>query len=233
MDRSDAHHVTCTILRVLRSLTVIAEMHSVFAAQSGGPADYRCSPTGEPGLASEGLQGMSSAPAGEPRTCPGLFGWPGETTSGTEYFDAAQIAIHQPASVPVKRRSKAGRDLDVVSLSLARLAAPARHCGMRISGRELRLGCMGRAAADGQQVRWRLYERYLDDDDAVHPPTERMSAFVGALLKRWRDATEDVEEASPWSAGPLICGVGGPLVYLPLRWDRAEEASAYVAALAD
>ncbi|GAA1045746.1 hypothetical protein [Streptomyces murinus] len=78
-----------------------------------------------------------------------------------------------------------------------------------------------------------LYDRFLDDDDAVHPPTERISAFVGALLNRWRDATEDVEEASPWAAGPLICGAGGPLVYLPLRWDRAEEASAYVADLAD
>jgi hypothetical protein len=31
----------------------------------------------------------------------------------------------------------------------------------------------------------------------------------------------------------LVCGAGGPLVHVPLRWDRAEEASAYVAALAD
>jgi len=76
-----------------------------------------------------------------------------------------------------------------------------------------------------------LYERFLDDEHAEHPPTERISAFVGALLERWCDATEDVEEASPWAAGPLICEAGGPLVYVPLRWDKAEEASVYVAAL--
>ncbi|MEU1182861.1 hypothetical protein ABZ464_35525 [Streptomyces sp. NPDC005820] len=78
-----------------------------------------------------------------------------------------------------------------------------------------------------------LYERFLDDEHAEHPPTERIAAFVGALLGRWCDATEDVEESSPWAAGPLIHGAGGPLVYLPLRWDRAEEASVHVASMAN
>ncbi|MET9016389.1 hypothetical protein ABZX74_36705 [Streptomyces olivaceoviridis] len=64
-------------------------------------------------------------------------------------------------------------------------------------------------------------------------PSERIAAYVEALLERWRDITEDVEETSPWAAGPLIGGAGGPVIYFALRWDRAEEASAYAAALAD
>ncbi|MER6686719.1 hypothetical protein [Streptomyces olivaceoviridis] len=77
-----------------------------------------------------------------------------------------------------------------------------------------------------------LYDRYLDGEDE-EPPSERIAAYVEALLERWRDITEDVEETSPWAAGPLIGGAGGPVIYFALRWDRAEEASAYAAALAD
>ncbi|WP_331765765.1 hypothetical protein [Embleya sp. NBC_00896] len=77
-----------------------------------------------------------------------------------------------------------------------------------------------------------LYDHYLDAD-VVHPPSERIAAYVAALPQRWCDVTEDVGETSPWAAGPLIGGAGGPLVYFAMRWDRAEEASAYAAALAD
>ncbi|GHF55575.1 hypothetical protein GCM10018783_25930 [Streptomyces griseosporeus] len=52
-------------------------------------------------------------------------------------------------------------------------------------------------------------------------------------MERWCDITEDVEETSPWAAGPLIGEARGPVIYFALRWDRAEEASAYAAALAD
>ncbi|WP_327316272.1 hypothetical protein [Streptomyces sp. NBC_01235] len=77
-----------------------------------------------------------------------------------------------------------------------------------------------------------LYDRYLEGEDE-EPPSERVAAYVGALLERWCDITEDVEETSPWAAGPLIGEAKGPVIYFALRWDRAEEASAYAAALAD
>ncbi|GAA3849106.1 hypothetical protein ACFV2L_41990 [Streptomyces sp. NPDC059687] len=77
-----------------------------------------------------------------------------------------------------------------------------------------------------------LYDRYVDTE-VEHPPTERIAAYVAALLERWCDVTEDVEDTSPWSTGPLIGEARGPLVYFPMRWSMAEEASNYAAALAD
>ncbi|GGZ88815.1 MULTISPECIES: hypothetical protein [Streptomyces] len=77
-----------------------------------------------------------------------------------------------------------------------------------------------------------LFDRYLEPD-ADSPPTERIAAYVAALVERWGDVTDDVKDASPWAAGPLIGGAGGPLVYFPMSWSRAEEVSAWAAALAD
>ncbi|MFE6225055.1 hypothetical protein [Streptomyces sp. NPDC057854] len=57
------------------------------------------------------------------------------------------------------------------------------------------------------------------------PPSERIAGYVAALLERWCDVTEDEEDASPWSTGPLI--------YFAMRWSMAEEASAYAAAVAE
>ncbi|UUU37619.1 hypothetical protein [Streptomyces sp. NBC_00162] len=76
-----------------------------------------------------------------------------------------------------------------------------------------------------------LYDRYLDTE-MEHAPTERIAAYVAALLERWCDITEDVEESSPWAACPLIGEGRGPLIYFAMRWDMAEEASSYAAALA-
>ncbi|MFE9123631.1 hypothetical protein [Streptomyces sp. NPDC007172] len=53
---------------------------------------------------------------------------------------------------------------------------------------------------------------------------ERIAAFVSALLERWPDLTEDEDDISPWSTGPLI--------YFPMRWSMAVEASAYAAGVA-
>ncbi|MFD3308934.1 hypothetical protein [Streptomyces sp. NPDC058694] len=77
-----------------------------------------------------------------------------------------------------------------------------------------------------------FYERYVDTD-VEHPPAERIASYVAALLERWCDPTEDEEDNSPWSTGPLIGEACGPLVYFPMRWTMAEEASTYAAALAD
>ncbi len=76
-----------------------------------------------------------------------------------------------------------------------------------------------------------LYDRYLDGEPQ-EPASERIEAYVTVLLERWWDITEDEEETSPWSVGPLIDSASGPLIYFGLSWSMAEEASAYAAALA-
>lgn len=59
-----------------------------------------------------------------------------------------------------------------------------------------------------------------------------MAAYVAALQERWCDLAEDEDETSPWSTGPLICEARGPLIYFPMRWSMAAEASAFAADLA-
>ncbi len=76
-----------------------------------------------------------------------------------------------------------------------------------------------------------LYDCYIEGAD--EPPSERIEAYVTALLERWCDITEDKEDTSPWSAGPLIDEASGPLIYFAMRWSMAEEASAYAASLAE
>ncbi len=62
----------------------------------------------------------------------------------------------------------------------------------------------------------------------------RIAAYVAALLERWCDLTEnECGDTFPWSTGPLTSEACGPLVYFPMRWSTAEEASSYAAALAD
>ena len=77
-----------------------------------------------------------------------------------------------------------------------------------------------------------LYDRYLDGE-VKEAPSERITAYVAALLDRWCDIAEDKDETSPWSVGPLIDGASGPLVYFGLAWGRAEEASSYAANVAE
>ncbi|MGW2138959.1 hypothetical protein [Streptomyces sp. NPDC001773] len=95
--------------------------------------------------------------------------------------------------------------------------------------------CEGERPADERtagRVFTDLYDRYLDSK-VDHPPTERSAAYVAALLERWCDITEDVEESSPWAAGPLVGEAGGPLIYFfAMRWSMAEEASACAVAMA-
>ncbi|WP_030703245.1 MULTISPECIES: hypothetical protein [unclassified Streptomyces] len=77
-----------------------------------------------------------------------------------------------------------------------------------------------------------LYDRYIECE-VVEPPSERIAAYVAALLERWCDLTEDEEDTPPWSTGPLIGEATGPLIYFPMRWSMAEEASAYAADVAE
>jgi hypothetical protein len=68
------------------------------------------------------------------------------------------------------------------------------------------------------------------------PPTDRIAAYVAALLDRYPDLSadddEDAEDGSPWSTSPLLGEASGPLVYFPMVYSRAERASAWAAELA-
>ena len=77
-----------------------------------------------------------------------------------------------------------------------------------------------------------LYDRYIDTDGPAIPPTERIDAFVSALLERWPDLSADVTSTSPWSTSPLIREARGPLIYFPMSWSMASEASAFAAEVA-
>jgi hypothetical protein len=76
-----------------------------------------------------------------------------------------------------------------------------------------------------------LYDHYIDTD-AEYPPTLRIAQYVAALLERWPDLTEDEDDISPWSTGPLIGEASGPLIYFPMRYSMADDASAYAAQVA-
>ena len=41
-----------------------------------------------------------------------------------------------------------------------------------------------------------LYDRYIDGA-VEEPPSERIAAYVAALLERWCDITKDEEDTSP------------------------------------
>ncbi|MFI5810273.1 hypothetical protein ACIA7S_04740 [Streptomyces sp. NPDC051643] len=75
------------------------------------------------------------------------------------------------------------------------------------------------------------YDRYIDTAEDL-PASPRIAEYVAALLARWVDLTEDEEDTSPWSTGPLIGEAAGPFIYFPMRYNMAEEASAYAADLA-
>ncbi|MFE7559321.1 hypothetical protein [Kitasatospora sp. NPDC057500] len=77
-----------------------------------------------------------------------------------------------------------------------------------------------------------LYERYIGADGQDLPPTGRIAAYVAALLERWPDLTEDEDDISPWSTGPLIGEASGPLIYFPMRWSMAEEAAVFASQVA-
>ncbi|WP_461027298.1 hypothetical protein [Streptomyces sparsus] len=85
--------------------------------------------------------------------------------------------------------------------------------------------------ADAAETFRRLYDGCTGTDERT-PPSPRITEYVAGLLARWVDLTEDEEDTSPWSSGPLIEEAAGPFLYFPMRTSMAEEASAYAAELA-
>jgi hypothetical protein len=84
-------------------------------------------------------------------------------------------------------------------------------------------------ASDGEALQTfeELYERYVEAEDKT-VPTDRIAAYVSALLARYPDLTEldnDVVDDSPWADGPMINNAIGPFIYFGMVTnDAAEEA---------
>ena len=80
-----------------------------------------------------------------------------------------------------------------------------------------------------------IYEQFMDRLEAGdhEPPTERIRAYVSALLDRWPDIDEDGGEDSPWADGPLIGNAFGSVIYFAMVWSRADEASEYASRVAE
>jgi hypothetical protein len=85
--------------------------------------------------------------------------------------------------------------------------------------------------AEGGEAFERLYRDYLESDVEV-PPTQAIRDYVMALLARWVDLTEDEDDSSPWSDGPLINNASGPIIYFAMRFSMADEVSAAAARMA-
>ncbi|MGQ5259587.1 hypothetical protein ACTWLT_02395 [Micromonospora sp. ZYX-F-536] len=84
---------------------------------------------------------------------------------------------------------------------------------------------------EGGRVFQQLYRKYIDAEDET-PPKPRIRAYVHALLERWIDMTEDEEDVSPWSDGPMIGNASGPIIYFAMRYSMCEEVSAEAARMA-
>lgn len=63
------------------------------------------------------------------------------------------------------------------------------------------------------------------------PPTERIEAYVAALLERWPNPTGEENDHPVWDDG-LVGNETGPLVYFGVRWNVAEEVTAFAAQVA-
>jgi hypothetical protein len=82
------------------------------------------------------------------------------------------------------------------------------------------------AAADHARLMTRM------EGGPKDPPSDRIRAYVDALLERWPDITDDRGENSPWADGPMIGNAFGNAIYFSMVWGQAEEASAFAASVA-
>jgi len=79
-----------------------------------------------------------------------------------------------------------------------------------------------------------IFDRFMAamESGPFELPSDRIQAFVAALLEHWPDLSDDPDEKSPWADDHLISNAFGTCAYLPIRWSRAEEATVFVARLA-
>jgi hypothetical protein len=90
-----------------------------------------------------------------------------------------------------------------------------------------------RPASDAQagETFAKLYQQYIGEEHE-DAPAPAIAAYVAALLERWPDLDDGDDDECPWADGPLINNARGPIIYFAMVWSKAEEASAYAAALA-
>lgn len=80
-----------------------------------------------------------------------------------------------------------------------------------------------------------LYARFVECEYPT-PPTASIENFIGVLLQRWPDLSDDEDRDEnlgiPWSTAPMLGNASGPLVYFSMVWSRSVEASAFAASVA-
>ena len=91
-----------------------------------------------------------------------------------------------------------------------------------------------RAASDAaaRDLYGRLCDRHLGNRDLRPPPTERIAAYVRALLHGYPDIGSEAREDSPWAVAPLLGNASGPFLYLGMVYSQSEEASAWASQVA-
>ena len=89
-----------------------------------------------------------------------------------------------------------------------------------------------RPADDGaaREEYGQLRARYIRSDPV--PPTARIAGYIRALLDRHPEIDTEAGEDSPWATGPLMREASGPFLYLALVYSQCDEASAWIAQLA-
>ncbi len=75
-----------------------------------------------------------------------------------------------------------------------------------------------------------LSAQYLERD-APSEPTPAIRRYVDALLARYPDDDDNIEDA-PWADAPIINNAVGPLIYFSMRFSMAETASEFAAKVA-
>jgi len=91
------------------------------------------------------------------------------------------------------------------------------------------VGDRPRSDADASQRYAAIMDRMENADGDPEPVSDRIRAYVDALLARWPAITEDDGVDSPWADGPMIDNAFGDCIYFSMVWSRAEEASAFAA----
>jgi hypothetical protein len=82
-----------------------------------------------------------------------------------------------------------------------------------------------------------LYDRFVRGADtrqgggSFEPPTDRIAAYVAALLERWPNPTREEDDHPVWDGG-LVDSETGPLVYFGVRWNMADEVAPFAAQVA-